>query len=262
MVTCRLKGGIGNLMFQIAGLEYFAFKNNFETFYYNMDKRFNMLKEKKGWSHSFNYVKMFENFNWPAKKIPKGFRRIVLPFTYQPIQIVDNVYYDAFFQSEKFFPDRNFILKLFEPSNFIKEKLKKYEYLKEFKTIAIHVRRGDFVKLKHIHPPQTKEYYLNAIKKIETFNNIDKYVIFSDDIKWCKNTFDINKSIFIENEKDYVEIFLQSQCNHNIISNSSFSWWGAYLNINPSKKVIAPKIWFLGDKYNPKDIVPDSWLKM
>ena len=87
---------------------------------------------------------------------------------------------------------------------------------------------------------------------------MDKYLVFSDDIEWCKTQFVGDKFIFIEQEKDYVELFLQSKCNHNIISSSSFSWWGAYLNNKENRKIVGPKQWFSNTKRN--NIIPQSWI--
>ena len=89
------------------------------------------------------------------------------------------------------------------------------------------------------------------------------YIICSDDIEWCKDNFKI-KNVYYSNEKYYHDLFLMSCCEHNIIANSSFSWWSAYLNNNPDKKVISPKKWFgkNGPKYNINDIIPNNWIQI
>ena len=93
------------------------------------------------------------------------------------------------------------------------------------------------------------------------FNNCDNFLIFSDDIVWCKNNFVGDKFIFIEGEEDYIDLWLMSLCNHNIIANSSFSWWGAWLNKNNNKTVIAPKNWFgPNKKLDPTDLYCKDWL--
>jgi hypothetical protein len=89
--------------------------------------------------------------------------------------------------------------------------------------------------------------------------DVNKYLVFSDDIEWCKKNFIGDKFIFIENEKDYVELYLQSQCTHNIISSSTFSWWGAYLNNKPNRKIVGPNQWFSNNK-PINNIIPDSWI--
>ena len=90
------------------------------------------------------------------------------------------------------------------------------------------------------------------------------FVVFSDDIKWCKENFIGNNFYFVENEKDYIEMYLMSSCNNNIISNSSFSWWSAWINENENKKIIGPKNWFGPSLSNisDRDIIPLEWIKI
>ena len=106
------------------------------------------------------------------------------------------------------------------------------------------------------------EYYRSAVDLI---GKEKLFFIFSDDINWCKNNFDfIENKFFIENNKDYEDLILMSLCSHNIIANSSFSWWGAWLNSNPNKIIISPKKWF-GNKYNfhnTKDLYNEKWIKL
>lgn len=262
MITCRLKGGIGNMLFQIAAIEHIGKVGGIKTYYFNIDSNLhhlnNDLKHNPSMKHSFDYKQIFKNFNWHTSSIESANKTIKLPFEYTPIEPINNIKYDGFFQSEKYFPNRKHVNWLFEPSDFVKTQLAKYSYLKEFKTCSMHIRRGDYLKFSS-HPVQTLQYYQQAQKIIGA---VDKYIVFSDDIEWCKETFKGNNYIFIENEKDYIEIFLQAQCNHNIIANSSFSWWGAYLNKDINKKVVAPNNWFSnGSKYSDKDIIPKSWIK-
>ena len=125
---------------------------------------------------------------------------------------------------------------------------------------SIHVRRGDYVKHPNHHPVQTIEYYNKSVEMVGKDTTI---VVFSDDIEWCKKNFNIDNIIYIEDEKDYIELYLMSLCDNNIISNSSFSWWGAWLNTNENKKVIAPNKWFgSAINENTNDIIPKGWIKI
>ena len=146
--------------------------------------------------------------------------------------------------------------RLCAPEHINKEIEMKHGHRLKGKTTSIHVRRGDYVNHPNHHPVQTIEYYQKSIELVK--DKTDTFLIFSDDIEWCKNNFKGNNLIFIENEKDYVELFLQSKCTHNIISSSSFSWWGAYLNNKPNRKTVGPKQWFTTHKVN--NIVPESWI--
>jgi len=137
----------------------------------------------------------------------------------------------------------------------------KYNFLKNKKTTSIHVRRGDYVNHPNHHPTQSLEYYLEAIKILK--DETELFLVFSDDINWCKENIKLDNVVYIENEKDYIELYLMSVCTNNIISNSSFSWWGAWLNKNEDKKVIGPLKWF-GDaiKHNTGDVLPENWIKL
>lgn len=253
-------GGLGNLMFQIATIEYLGYVHNFETGYWNVKDK---IKERNDdtiyqptLKHAEEYLTMFNNFKWTSLNEPPGgfynFKEV--PFHYEPFEVTDNTTYNSMFQSEKYFPNSDFILNLFEPSDLVKNVLKNYDHLLKGTTCSIHVRRGDYLKEWTKTDSLGTDYFQKAINLI---GHVDRYLIFSDDIKWCKETFLMENVTYIENEKDYVEIFLQSKCTHNIISNSTFSWWGAYLNNNPHKKVIAPKQWFNDNMKN--DIVPEYW---
>ena len=91
----------------------------------------------------------------------------------------------------------------------------------------------------------------------------DNFIFFSDDISWVKANLNNPKGIYIDNEKDYIELKLMTMCKNNIICNSSFSWWGAWLNENPTKKVVGPLKWF-GESipHNTDDILPLNYIKL
>jgi hypothetical protein len=96
---------------------------------------------------------------------------------------------------------------------------------------------------------------------MEALPRADKYVIFSDDIEWCKSVFvsDNNDVVFIENQQNYEDMFLMSFCKHHVIANSSFSWWGSWLNKNPDKQTVMPKNWFgSAVSHDWKDIYPSG----
>jgi hypothetical protein len=136
---------------------------------------------------------------------------------------------------------RHNILNLFEIDDSTKNYLtEKYSDIQFENTCSIHVRRGNYVERQHFHPLQTVDYYKRAISII---GEKTLFLIFSDDIDWCKSNLDfIENKIFISGNLDYQDLYLMSMCNHNIIANSSFSWWAAFLNSN-CKVVLAPKYW-------------------
>tara|TARA_B100000575_G_C23097712_1_gene633185 strand:- start:189 stop:968 length:780 start_codon:yes stop_codon:yes gene_type:complete len=257
MITCQLKGGLGNMMSQIAFVEYQAHKYGLEPGYWNIDAALNHLNNEShnrpNLKHAREYLTIFENFKWPRIK-SRPSETMKVPFWYEDITIKNNVNYDGYFQSEKYYPDRSFVLNLFQPSNFVKLHLRRYQNLLEGSTCSIHVRRGDFLKY-DLHKVRDKEFYERCMDEV---GEVDKYLVFSDDIAWCRENFIGDKFVFIEHEKDYIELFVQSKCDDNIISSSSFSWWAAYLNTNEHKKVVGPKQWFSVEKRN--DIIPEGWI--
>lgn len=121
--------------------------------------------------------------------------------------------------------------------------------------VSIHVRRGDYVA----HPNYwvvTPEYIQEALNQF----NDDEYtfLVFSDDIEWCKQVFP-EGVVFIEGNNQFEDLCMMSLCNHNVIANSTYSWWGAFLNQTPNKKVIAPENWFTNKK-NIFNLYPKEWI--
>lgn len=270
MITCRLKGGLGNIMFQIAAIEAMSIDSGIPSTYYNINSQIKFLNDEVNHNplikHANEYLKIFKNFNWNKNTTNKiSFTTIKLPFHYTKINPKRNVCYDGFFQSEKFFKHRELEIRtLFEPSTEILQYIQtKYPFIFTTDVTSMHVRRGDYVKLSNTHPPQSIEYFNKAIEMIGTDST---FLIFSDDLEWCKENFKGNNFIF-SNEKDYIELFMMSFCKNNIMSNSSFSWWGSWLNKNPNKKVIAPSLWFSPGAaerkgINPVDIIPQTFIKI
>ncbi len=148
----------------------------------------------------------------------------------------------------------------------IKEKcLEMLSQISSINSVSIHVRREDYLDKPEKYPVCSIEYYKEAVKILEQKISEPVYFIFSDDTKWFKGNMGfIKNAIFISDKtyRDCDEFFLMSLCKHNIIANSSFSWWAAKLGKNRDKLVIAPKMWFGGHIKDTMDIVPSSWIKI
>lgn len=130
------------------------------------------------------------------------------------------------------------------PQNIRNNISKKWGHVLSEGAIGISVRRGDYLKLPHRHPFVGKRFLRDAIDSLAT-TGLKNYIVCSDDIAWCRKFFGNLRSIYyVEGEDVLTQLFLQAECRHNIISNSTFSWWGGYLNRNPSKRVIFPSRWF------------------
>lgn len=182
-------------------------------------------------------------------------------FSFHSLPEQDNQILDGYFQSEKYF-DKELVRYLFEIDKKTEAYiLKKYENILQLNPVAIHVRRGDYLSLEFKHPVCRMSFFEKAISYFESST---KFLVISDDIVWCKKHFKGDRFYFADDESPIIDLYLQSKCIHNIISNSTFGWWGAWLNPNPNKIVIYPDPWF-GFLYrnkkelNTKDLCPESW---
>jgi len=174
-------------------------------------------------------------------------------FAYRPIPQKKGLNLLGYFQSYKYFDNIEKEIKEYFQPKIIE---------KQFNNCAsIHVRRGDYLIHSGCYEILDMNYYEKAIARVAA----DKYYIFSDDVKWCKQHFKGTEFIFSENNPDYIDLKHMIQCSHHIIANSSYSWWAGYLGCNPDKKVIAPQKWF-GPKLAPthptNDLIPEDWEKV
>ena len=231
-------GRLGNQMFQYAALKSLSIhkKYTIKIPYCNITEVFDLKEEELG-KEDLTMINSY--YTQPYFGFDESF-----------FSLKDGVNIKGYFQSEKyFFPIKSYIGEVF----IFKQKPCS---LKE-KTVSIHVRRGDYVRKQMYHPLCSMNYYERAMS---LFTDV-KFLVFSDDIEWCKQNFKGNQFVFSEGNSEGEDIALMSMCDHNIIANSSFSWWGAYLNKNKSKKVIVPKNWFgpaLG--HGPIDLIPKEWI--
>lgn len=209
---------------------------------------------------------------------------LALQFEYKPLPPEKNVILHGFFQSEKYFIDNiDLIINHFKPKNEFLRVVRDAgaEFLNLQNTVAMHVRRGDYLSKPDCHPALSEtDYYQKAILEICKYNDFElplksriNFVVFSDDIAWCKANLSVPNDIttmhFVEGNSDIVDLFLMAQCKNHIIANSSFSWWAAWLakNLffgNHYGLTIAPKTWFGPSlsHYNTTDLLPSDWIKL
>jgi hypothetical protein len=184
-------------------------------------------------------------------------------FGFEPkfFEIEDFTNVGGYFQSEKYFADaKKEILKEFTFKPYIEKKSKDIiNQINNREIVSIHIRRGTYM-INPTSPVLDLKYFSKAL---EYFTDKDyNFLILSDDINWCKDTFKKENNVFFsENNSNYVDLCVMSKCDHNIISNSTFSWWAAWSNMNPNKKVIAPSVWFQPNVTNyTKDIYCKDWI--
>ena len=181
-----------------------------------------------------------------------------------------NIILKGYWQSENFFkPYESQVRKDLTFRNHIIERNNEMMSFFTTSTIGIHIRRGDYVAnpiISKYHGALGMDYYNKAIKYIvESAGNNIQLIVFSDDIEWCKHNFIQKATLFVDKSfhKNHIdEFYLMSRCTHNIIANSSYSWWAAYLNKTKEKIVVAPKNWFSDPTYINEDIIPDKWIQI
>ena len=244
--------GLGNQMFQIAAALSYAADNDFQAI-------FPCLRDRNHYgTYTDNILRnLVIDEDMPSDSVGYSNPQPI----YKPIPPSDKsiVIFDSYLQSEKYFSsNKDLIRKTFCPSDEDKEYLlKKYPNVSE--SVSCHVRRGDYTQLADKYSSLTEnDYYQNAIDIIGD----RPMIVFSDDVNWCIENFRVDDpQISFSTENDYLEIYLMSMCKDNIIANSTFSWWGAWLNGNEEKKVVAPSGWFTVE-HNRKDpdLIPEDWI--
>jgi hypothetical protein len=277
-----INGRLGNQMFQYAALLAAAKRLNtecvlparidknaskFETINDLIEFNVKDLEETK----CFKFVHPDEYNKYYLKHFTKYYREPTFCFDPNFLNIDDGTNIIGYFQSEKYFKQyRKEIINIFS----LKNPGEKFYYYQKFinanKPTSIHVRRGDYVNKKNFHNSLADTlYYIYAVEKIKSIDSNRKFLVFSDDIEFCKNYFQnyfeeyVDDFFYVTDTSGPEEIKLQSFCRDNIIANSSFSWWGAWLNENKENKVIAPAKWFGPDgPKDTQDVYCDGWIKI
>lgn len=259
MITCDLKGGLGNLLFQISAA-YSLGLDNQDSVYIDMNSGV------KSCTPHFTVVNVYKDnifcrlTDSPLKDHKNHYQEPTL--RYSPIPYTPDLYIHGYFPCEKYFKHhRQEILNLFAPNpKTISYIDTKYGELLKRETVGIHIRRGDYVRL---GITLSKEYYTQALSN---FTDGETIIFFSDDIPWCINAFDPDRKkgyVFINGEKDFIDLYVMSMCKNHILSNSTFSWWGSWLSTG-AKKIYAPDIWCeksqTPDEFD--DIYCPSWIRV
>lgn len=281
----KIIGGLGNQMFQYATAFALAKKKNESLFLdlslaLNYDihpLRINKLSCQSGIFE--NKAPHYEKYVF-SPKIPSFMKKYIfsrcylerkLTFNENLLNEIGSKKLVGYFQCEEYFKEyRNDILQEFKPKESFSEEQKYMKKLiEQSSSCSMHIRRGDYLtnpEATTFHGLCNHKYFMDALKYLEKNKKINKdtkIFIFSDDIEWCKENINISyNTVFVpaDDERAEMDLWLMSFCQHNIISNSTFSWWGAWLNQNPNKCVVAPKEWFKSGVDN--DVVPDVWVKL
>ena len=261
MISNYLYGRLGNLMFEIAASYSLALDNNDE---HGVDFINGHLIERVA---SYDTNPIFKKVNRIDIRKMQSVRYFETYFHYNPIpytQYADKLFIIAgYFQSELYFlKNKDKVINMFSDLDII-DKLRTKNAKVLNKSVSLSVRRTDYVELADYHNLLGLDYYADSIKYIDSTRYIEHILVFSDDIKWCKENLHDERMIFVDDLKDYEALYLMSLCENNIVANSSFAWWGSYLNKNEDKIVIMPARW-LGDaaQRDWRDIYPQNVIIM
>ena len=294
MIVVQITGGLGNQMFQYAAGRALSLKKNTDLIL-NI-QHFDDIAEKKDLINRdfelgifgldkkvrknpfINYLKTNSNF---LKRIYYLIRKKLINFSFfyegnlehknEFHFLGKSVYLQGYFQSEKYFKDyRKELLSDFNfPEDINSENKRLLNLINKNSSVSIHIRRGDYINNKltnSVHGVLPKSYFEDAVKIILSKVSNPYFFIFSDDPEWVKNNFKLEVPFEIishnQGNQSYIDMYLMSCCDHNIVANSSFSWWGAWLNKNPEKIVIGTKNWFIDPEKQRNDIMCESWIKI
>lgn len=278
MITCTFFGGLGNNLFQLATVYNLHKKYGFELRIPSTVDRGNIqiynqstqLEIKDLFENDFVYDDLAHNFL--KTYVHYDYYLNSTDYSFKDIPKEDNLNYFGYFQSPLYFSDIDIPTEFKLNTKKISQIKNEYQSLFDKKNISLHYRLGgDRVtsSMQHFHKNVSSEFYSQALSKISEYNK-DEYniLVFSDNIPLCKeNLSSLNYPfIFIDNKNDNIKDFIMmSLCDINIVGNSTFSWWSAFLNQNENNKVIVTENEWFGPGYkhfNLKDTFPKTWIRI
>ncbi|MDR1364880.1 MAG: alpha-1,2-fucosyltransferase [Oscillospiraceae bacterium] len=267
----QIMGGLGNQLFQYAFGVALRKKLNCDVFY---EKNFfdNQVRSENGSCYR-NYGLGF--YNTHIKFANENQIENCFKIPEEELRKHDILYFKnnknehllGYFQKVNYFEDFRIELlkdlKLKIPLD--KKNKTMMKMIEKTKSVSVHIRRTDYLNFKDTFEiPGLESYYYPAMEKIAQIIHDPTFYIFTDSIDWVKENFKTSYKYFIvdinDDSKNYFDLELMRKCKHNIIANSTFSWWGAWLNTNEDKIVISPKVWFVNNDFG--DIIPKSWIRM
>lgn len=277
MRLIKITGGLGNQMFIYAF--YLQMRKRFNSVFidlsdmvhynvhygYEINRVFNLPHTEFCMNQKIKKILEFLFFKTILERKQKGRME---PYTKKYIWPL--IYFKGFYQTEKYFADiKDEVRKAFTFNMSLasaKSKKTALEMDQNEHSVSIHIRRGDYLQPKHweaIGQICQLEYYQNAIKEIEKHIENPVYYVFSEDLKWVKENLNLKNAVYIDwnkGDNSWQDMMLMSHCHHHIICNSTFSWWGAWLDSRKKKIVIGPQQWTKHE--NSDTILPQEWIKV
>lgn len=242
-----LNGRLGNQMFMVANAQAKALEHNKQLVIIGKDLAYEGTDYRENVFRKFDFIDKYDDNR-----------------NYNPVVPSNNTHtiYVGYYQSESYFNKYSEHIKsLFSPTSEFTERIKKeLPFIFEKRVTVINVRKGhDYLALPRYHPTVSVEYLNKAIEKIP---QTDVYLVASDNLEWCKENLSHLPNVhYLEGYKSFEQLWILSFCHNFIISNSSFSWWAAYLSRQVNKIVVAPETWFGPDGPNSwNDIYCNGWI--
>ena len=289
MIIVKLIGGLGNQLFQyslgrrlseihktrlkidISGFESYKL-HKYSLWPFNIQENFASATEIRAMAPRGRLGRAL------AKKWPKKWPKYILEkhFYFDPaiLNLPDGVYLEGYWQSEKYFSDiAEIIRREFTVKNPSAGKDKELEgRIASCQSVSLHIRRGDYVsnpKTKQIYGFCDLDYYQRCIEQIAQMVENPYFFVFSDDSEWASKNLKLSYPVIAVNhntaDKNYEDLRLMSRCKHHIIANSTFSWWGAWLDPGKDKTVLAPRQWFAPTaqvSMKLADLFPPGWIPL
>ena len=270
VVSCELMGGLGNQLFQVATTIASGKNQGYRAVFPRIEASPSYLKPRPVyWDNIFHKLETckenkLKKFMLYREKEERRYRP--LNFSHSYVKLA------GYWQTEKYFSHyREYLINLFQlPDSiqkYVDQKFSSLTFEHKGPIVSVHLRLGDYLTLTDFMLLWKDEYKHYYIKAVESFPEDTLFMVFSDDpdfaMKFFQDNFSSRKVVFPV-DRDFIELFLMSKCDHQIIANSTFSWWGAWLNQNPEKIVIAPLEWTItkGKPVFCYDYLPDSWHKI
>lgn len=292
MIIVKLIGGLGNQMFQysigrslaarhqtdikldLSGLQDGQTNRNYGLDKFHIIETFATHEEVKTLTtpdYSALSKAVHRWFHNKPKRAKSHIRIRDPHFQKKYLNLPDNVYLEGYWQSEKYFKNiaaelcNEFSLK----APLEGENARTAGEIESCNAVSVHVRRGDYVsnfKANKTHGLVGLDYYRHCIDLINRAVKDCHFFVFSDDPEWCQDNLDFLIPVtFVSHnspEESHEDLRLMSLCRHNIIANSTFSWWGAWLNRNASKIVYAPRRWYMSERRRTDGLIPEGWLRV
>lgn len=279
MIVAKLMGGLGNQMFQYAAAKNYSLINDLPlridtSFLENRNRGADFVYR----DYDLDLLSVVDDI-WTPGKGHVTVRERQFHYSEDAYQqadrfIAENTGFDLIFngywQSPKYFTEHvEEIRELYKFKNPVSKKRGGFKDLfneiDSCESVMIHVRRGDYLNTNY-HGVVSDEYIKQAAKVLRGKLSKVKFFVFSDDLDWCKANIKLRNCFFVEQKftGDRFEYYIQlmSRCKHHIISNSTYSWWSAWLSNNPDQHVIAPKKWFTDPSINTDDLIPEKWTRI